>query len=165
MTEELITWLTVQLDEDERLAAAATPGPWRWGDWSATFGTLEEEPYVLERAPMFGPFPAIRHAEDQAVAVLRTEMADEESAANRAYIARHDATRALDEIAAKRMHIARWTHVNALLDDEPILNVVRAELLSVRRAYALVIADDALAYANQPGYRDEWRPEDPEELT
>lgn len=32
-----------ELAEARRLVDAATPGPWRWSDWSATFGTIESK--------------------------------------------------------------------------------------------------------------------------
>ncbi|MEO7895882.1 MAG: hypothetical protein ABIR65_01165 [Pseudolysinimonas sp.] len=32
-----------QIAEWKRLAEAATPGPWRWSDWNATYGTLESD--------------------------------------------------------------------------------------------------------------------------
>jgi hypothetical protein len=66
--------------------------------------------------------------------------------------------RVLVEVDVKRRHVARWEHVNTLLADAENPSAIRNELLSVRRAYALVIADDALPYADRPGYREEWRP-------
>jgi hypothetical protein len=91
------------LDETERVARAATPGPWRWGDWSATFGTLEQDPYVLERAPGLGPFPALRHRDNDAEQVLYTEPGvDHDEAANRTHIALHDPERELRMVAAHR---------------------------------------------------------------
>ncbi|MBM0275110.1 DUF6221 family protein [Micromonospora tarensis] len=75
-----------------------------------------------------------------------------------AHVTRWGRTRALAEVDAKRRHIARWERTNALLAAADNPGAIRNELLSVRRAFADVIADDALPYADRPGYRDEWRP-------
>lgn len=54
------------------LAERATPGPWRWGDWSTEFGSREEDRRTLEHAPGRGPFPAVVNRDDQARLVLPT---------------------------------------------------------------------------------------------
>jgi hypothetical protein len=64
--------------------------------------------------------------------------------------------RMLAEIEAKRRHIARWQEVDTLLTNTHDPSAIRNELLSVRRAYILVIQDDAQPYAGQPGWREEW---------
>jgi|SRR5215216_733529 len=52
------------MDDFERLAeikarwATTTPGPWRWGDWTAIFGQPEQERGILEHSPAHGDFPA-----------------------------------------------------------------------------------------------------------
>jgi hypothetical protein len=38
--------------------AVITPPPWRWGDWSVTFGKPEQQRWHLERSPDHGAFPA-----------------------------------------------------------------------------------------------------------
>lgn len=36
--------LDAMLRELERMEKAATPGPWRWSNWSTSFGDMEDEP-------------------------------------------------------------------------------------------------------------------------
>lgn len=67
----------IDLDHLETLARAATPGPWRWGDWDATFGTAElpERMLVLEFNPTrrADQAPCVRLRGDGARMVLRLE--------------------------------------------------------------------------------------------
>jgi hypothetical protein len=48
----------VRLREIEVMCEAATPGPWRWGDWRTDFGLLESEfRLTLEHNPTHGAAP------------------------------------------------------------------------------------------------------------
>jgi hypothetical protein len=42
----------MNLDEIKKRCEAATPGPWRWADWGAIFGTREKEMFTLESSPL-----------------------------------------------------------------------------------------------------------------
>ena len=107
--DDLITFLRARYDEREQVARACTPGPWRWGDWSTTFGTREEFRRTLECAPSRGPFPAIARREDAADQVLPSledpieyAASDEPFEANARHIADNDPAFVLADVAAKR---------------------------------------------------------------
>lgn len=131
---DLIAWLRAQIDDDEAYARNAfgdhnDAGPNWHEEWSGALNIGDTEDLILTN----------------------------DSQVSR-YMARFDPARMLAEVDAKRAHIARWEHVTALLADAENPSAIRNELLSVRRAYALVIADDAVPYAARPGYQPEWRP-------
>jgi hypothetical protein len=125
--EDLVQWLRAQLDEDERIARAATLGPWVQsgiGDygWTVTFG-----------CPGAG-----------------VETADtEQGLADASFIAAHNPARVLREIDAKRdlLRVAEGTHEH----HETFTAGVASRLEDTLRLFAA-------AYADRPGYRDEWRP-------
>ena len=70
---DLAAWLREAITERLELAQKATPGPWRWGDWSATFGTPEMERNALEHSPGHGPFPNPERRDIEAIGVLRLQ--------------------------------------------------------------------------------------------
>lgn len=68
--------MKVDLDDLERKARAATPGPWRLGDWSAVFGTRErpERMLIIERnLTHAGPEPYVCGRGDGRFEVLRLD--------------------------------------------------------------------------------------------
>ncbi|MFC9949209.1 DUF6221 family protein [Streptomyces prasinus] len=82
--DELVQWLRAQLDEDERIARAATPGPWEQSGigeygWGVSFG--------------------------RAGAGVEAEDSDQ-GRADADHIAEHDPARVLREIDAKRRILA-----------------------------------------------------------
>lgn len=124
---DLVTWLRAQLDEDERVAQSATSGPWANDDPLARDGVFASaiDGFVVDcDYPHMGPF-AVHNA---------------------THIARHDPTRVLADVEAKR----------ALLDafDEPTTVDNVAEEEGLCRAVRII----ATAYADRPGYLEEWRP-------
>jgi hypothetical protein len=101
------------LAELERIARAATPGPWRWGDWSATFGTPEhaEHMLVLERnASHQGAEPYVVGRRDGRLEVLRLEEPPDRRA-NAAHIAANSPDVTLALVARIRDLDALYTAV------------------------------------------------------
>jgi len=149
--DDLIAFLRARLDEREQIARACTPGPWRWGDWSATFGTHEKFRRTLESAPRKEPFPAIARRGEGAVRVLPhledpIEYAtdDEPFEANAQHIIDNNPARVLAEVDAQQRIIDMW---------DP--NVLAGSYFD---ALAEVLCLLALPYAGHPDYREEWRP-------
>jgi len=134
--DDLVRWLGKQLEEDERLARAATPGPW------SRMGRR-----VLDPTPpsdRLGIGMAVGHA---AADADFNETAD--------HIVRHDPARVLREIDSKRAILA--LHTQSLRDggcqvcDVPGGRRLRPDACTTVRMLAS-------AYADRPGFREEWRP-------
>ncbi|NUS74912.1 MAG: hypothetical protein HOV70_01760 [Streptomyces sp.] len=125
--DDLMQWLTTQLDEDEQTAQAATPGPWEQGGigdygWTVNFSRRNSGVEVED---------------------------GEQGYADAAFIAAHDPARVLREVEAKR-EIVRQADLY-LCDSGPGCGYRTKHGHSVLRLLAL-------AYADRPGYREEWRP-------
>ncbi|MEU0671341.1 DUF6221 family protein [Streptomyces sp. NPDC006172] len=149
--DDLLAWLRAQLDEDERIARAATLGPWVQsgiGDygWAVDFGR-----------PGAG---------------VETEDS-EQGLADADFIAAHNPARVLREIDAKRQILdlyatavskraalrARMREVIDVDHDEfSRLHRQESELIEAAEHFAPAVRLLALPYAGQPGYREEWRP-------
>lgn len=150
--DDLVQWLGQQLDEDERIAKAATDGPWH----------VDHELY-----------PESINAADGVQVIAGGRWGGEasvfESTEDALHIARHDPARVLREIDAKRRMLARhhaapvppgseWAeeypycaaHAYKAADDTVVYPVELKNCLDLR--------DLAAPYANRPGYREEWRP-------
>lgn len=137
--EDLIAWLRACLDDDEKAAKAATPGPWRHSPdkhWHRP-GTPEFEESVFA-----GP------AGDAATSVAGTGPSDDpQSMADAAHIARHDPAAVLADVEAKR----------AVLD----ATVGEIDRYGTMPPEAHIMADEvvkalASAYRHRPGWRTEW---------
>jgi hypothetical protein len=132
MSDDLITWLRDQLDDDERVARAADSGRWLPEDKGITFEYYADD------------FP---DGEAQARLVADTR-------ANQWHIASWDPARVLAEVDAKRRILdeyekafdRRRRHREDLASAGALL-----EMVSVVKLLAL-------PYADRPGYREEWRP-------
>lgn len=112
----LVTWLRAQVDEDERVALAATASPWVGCFKQVTSAATDPEAEVA--------------------GTQRAQTAD--------HIARHDPTRVLAEVAAKRRIIGNCEEIiNGT--GWPGLAYITLRLLT-------------LPYVDQPGYRAEWAP-------
>ena len=151
--DDLTVWLNEQIDEDERVARLATPGPWRYNPATA-WHTPENLPELLDGAEFVGAGPA-----DATIGVAATGPADHpQSMADALFIARHDPTTALAETAAKRRILAEHSPDGVgmcrtcavELKDGHDRGKVEWPCLTVRLL--------ALPSASRPGYRDEWRP-------
>lgn len=127
----LVPWCRAQLDEDERRALAAPPGPWR-------ANAEHDEVLAADDIPVADGFalsgPQLRAAVDHIVA--------------------HDPDWALREIETKRRIVdecAYWWDKVARGDEYPALSDRFEVALTVLRLLASSLAD-------RPGYRKEWQP-------
>jgi hypothetical protein len=133
----LVEFLRARLDEDEQVACAATPGPWRvrvdgpddesyvWADNGGRYG---------DGSPVtFHPDGAPRH---------QGAIGDEDAR----HVARHDPTRALREVEAKR-------GLMTTIEDDPF------DAMGAEWQYeVLVWSYLALPYVDHPDYQPEWTP-------
>jgi hypothetical protein len=131
--DELVRWLGEQLDDDERIALAATDGPWTPWRGAALHGLGD----LLHPVLTPGQKPGAK-------AVIATA-----SWLDAEHIAAHDPARALHEIEAKRdlLRLAERAHDY----HETFTSGFASALEGTLRLFAL-------AYADRPGYREEWRP-------
>jgi hypothetical protein len=147
--DDLVRWLGEQLDEDERIARAAiaaageVPGAakWRFGNaFTDEGGTYWQ---ITTMTPTVG--------ETGPVELVGSGMSD--GGAHEPEIARHavqhDPARVLREIEAKRdlLRLAERAHDY----HETFMNGFASALEGTLRLFAL-------AYADRPGFREEWRP-------
>ncbi|MFJ5644019.1 DUF6221 family protein [Streptomyces sp. NPDC093223] len=129
---DLMQWLGEQLDEDERIARAASGEEWG--------AVLPTQPYVISNV-------AAHEANRTLLTVGR--IAAVERAEDRAHITEHDPARVLREINAKRdlLRFAEGIHDH----HATFATGVYARLEQTLRLYAAT-------YADRPGYREDWRP-------
>jgi hypothetical protein len=153
-----IAWIREQLDEDERKAREATPGPWRWTDPG-----LKKTKLAL--------------VGDRDSTVLLAASADAFPAAgDAAHIANWDPSRALAEVestrrlldmyesiaAKKAENSARYARLMAVpeLDQEAITAAATHgwELTGRLQGLEFAVQVRALPYAGRPGFPEQWRP-------
>lgn len=128
--DDLARWLGQQLDEDERIARGADPGPWK----SESLGRHDQAAIKLAAPTSLIQFDGSR------------------AAANGMHVSRHDPARVLREIDAKRQLLNLYAEVAANdVDDVEYAN---------GWANALGVAVRLLAapYSDRPGFREEWSP-------
>jgi hypothetical protein len=113
--------IRAEVERRLEVAKAATPGPWRGGDWNATFGTEEREINAIEHAPEYGPFPAQRSRDIDTVLVISVEDGwDAESfIPNVAHMILHDPADAIRRYERDLRVLGR--HPAPMQDDGPIL--------------------------------------------
>ncbi|WP_086559417.1 DUF6221 family protein [Streptomyces africanus] len=141
--EDLVQWLSAQLNDDERIAREATPGPWAQSGigeygWGVSFGRNG----------------AGVEADDS-----------DQGRADAEHIAEHNPARVLREIEAKRQLIARGGPFCTSDCDEPgnepmdpdtnWATPLEHHLDCDAYTAAAVLA---LPYADRPGYKENWRP-------
>ncbi|MFJ4785177.1 DUF6221 family protein [Streptomyces sp. NPDC088794] len=145
--DRLIEWLGEQLGEDERIAKAATPGPWWHNPGKQWLGPEAFEKYDLRQGEEFvgygGPHPFTGAVASTGPASNIQGMKDA------AFIAGHDPARVLREIDSKRdlLAFAKGIHDH----HDTFTTGVAARLEQTLRLLAL-------AYADRPGFREDWRP-------
>ena len=165
--DELVQWLGVQLDEDERIAREASggtvvgePGAWQpspHGDeWEASGSAGEDEELMVALRPGLPRPPDVMSGLWGAVFSHRMDDSDPDAdSPMRAFehAARHDPARVLREIDAKRQLLADFAPMLAQTDA-----AIDSEWNSNDDLHGRLLAYLALAYVDLPGYREEWRP-------
>lgn len=131
---ELVEWLRAQLDEDERIARAATERQ-PYDEWDAVGDERDDD---------------AGRSWWEVLGVARMNQAPSARALAE-FIAEHDPARVLREIDAKRRILAEhalngW--VCTTCDNGEVEQVFPCPTLRLL----------ALPYADRPGYREEWRP-------
>lgn len=159
--DELVPWLRAQLDEDERIARAATPGPWWHNPGKQWLGPAAFERYDLRQGEEFvgygGPHPFTGAVASTGPASNMQGMKDA------AHIARHDPARVLREVEAKRQMIEVAPMAAEAVDGEHgcchrASEILAGECPAFPPSQLRVLQLLALSYADRPGYRAEWRP-------
>lgn len=129
MSDELVAWLRAQLDDDERVALAATPEAWitanRCVEVAGRRMVASVVPYV----------PQVTDAE---------------------HIARWDPARVLQEVEAKRLILDLY--VEAVEFERRPDSAFPGVPFAGREYLDPVIGFLALPYSDRPGYRQEWAP-------
>jgi hypothetical protein len=143
---DLVRWLGAQLDEDERIAGAATPGPW-----------VDQGGYVTDSGP--DGLPRVQ-VTDHGTQDGEPEEDNPQGRADSAHIAEHDPARVLREITARRrtigQHAAAVERMDRAMRDNDTAAYQRAMTMEI--AFRAVLRNDAAVYLDRPGYRMEWRP-------
>ncbi|HZX39508.1 MAG TPA: DUF6221 family protein [Streptomyces sp.] len=127
--EDLVEWLRAQLDDDERAASAATPGPWVTNGIAVWRRPDDSWDFRSEMDRNRNQVPFVMVNPGQTVEWLNAE-----------HVACWDPKRALDEVHAKRRIIDEAVRLARYDGEFQFL-----ELL-------------ALPYADRPGYDERWRP-------
>lgn len=141
---ELVEFLRAQLDKDEQVALAATPGPWTVDRYqSGDVGPLDD----CGRPDCARMMARMFEADDDDVPQPWCE--------NAQHIARHDPVRVLREVEAKRLRIEHYLKICELAD--PVKHPDQAYVLA-KGAAERSLMFDALPYAGEPGYQETWRP-------
>ncbi|MDT0608853.1 DUF6221 family protein [Streptomyces lancefieldiae] len=142
--DDLAQWLRAQLDEDERIARAATEGPW----------SVDDNSYA----------EAIYAADRRTTVVAGGRWGGEasvfESTEDALHIAAHDPARVLREIDTKWKILVECVYWHGKLAGEaaapsPAPFPALGEALD---AVTPILRARALPYVDRPGYREEWRP-------
>jgi hypothetical protein len=146
---DLVTWLSAQLDEDERIAVAAAslcgchgPAPeWDFAD-DDNGGriAIRDNPHPDIRQRLTGRWN--RSYNDLFIA---------------RHIAHHDPARVLAEVAAKQEvldHAKEWAATLRHTPDGWTEQTATAYRMAMEWTLRLLAAP----YADRPGYREEWRP-------
>jgi hypothetical protein len=135
LIDEMITFVRLQLDEDEQKALAIDAKEW-----------AEDSSWFKD---MLDPLPSQRRERPGWLPMITVE--------DVRHIARHDPARVLREVQAKRKVIELYEYAVAawLLDrDKPNPPTVH---LGEKAMAEAVLQALALPYSGRPGYREEWR--------
>lgn len=153
MSDELVTWLLAQLDEDERVATQALKGPIE-EPWRPIASAVTGSEYDAVGQRGYG------HREPDEDGLGTYVIADFGAlgGSRTSYLLRYQPRRLLAEIEAKRRILdnSRWATKEAQeIGGDPRV----AALYEGRRlAFDSVVRWLAVPYADRPGYDEEWRP-------
>jgi hypothetical protein len=174
---DLVEFLRAALDEDERVARAAMPGPWTHNPAKEWFTDLDKLRAARAGIPQSGGEEFVKAEVDgRVVGVAATGPADDpQSMADAAHIARHDPARVLAEVAAKRAILdlhESWpvlveTEFSTTEDaDRMTLQMSKRIAWLTNQEYRARFGDEpptspiiramAQPYAGRPGWREEW---------
>ncbi|TDD85899.1 hypothetical protein E1293_10450 [Actinomadura darangshiensis] len=123
---DLVEFLRARLDRDEQIARACSGAPWK-ANPSGTVNTDTDDPAYVSTA---------------------------ENDAYAEHIARHDPSRTLAEVSARRQILDDYEKQSWIIGQghaTPELEAAQAVRESVLRLLAL-------PYATHPAYREQWRP-------
>jgi hypothetical protein len=134
---DLVQWLGEQLDEDERIARAAAPGPWQVDSTIHTESINAGNGTTVIAGGRWGDEASVFESDEDA-----------------AHVVRHDPARVLREIEAKRAIVARYERAMENRRAHPKDLASAGALLALHGVVGLL----ALPYADREGYREEWRP-------
>lgn len=141
---DLVQWLTAQLDEDERIARAATSGPWSVNDESYAEWIIAADGTEVVAGGRWGGEASVFESTEDAL-----------------HIAEHDPARELREIDAKRRLLDEHQDVNGgscgtCVDGQwgyPTHGGSSPQRFPCRTLRLL-----GLPYADRPGFQESWRP-------
>ncbi|WP_097982818.1 DUF6221 family protein [Streptomyces sp. f150] len=146
MTDALVAFLKARLDDDERTAQAATPGP--WCDSGGYVTDIDEDGHSRVQVTDFGT-----QDED-------SEGSGPQGQADSAHIARHDPARTLREVEAARAVIGLYEEAGNRMDramndsDTVAYQEARVEQRTLRK----VLLHEAAVHEAHPDYLPEWQP-------
>jgi hypothetical protein len=153
---DLVQWLGGQLDEDERIAREATPGPWQNVPTARHHATASgrSEEAVFASPPDTGAM----------VVAATGEASERRNLINAEFIAAHDPARVLREIEAKRRMITEVAaaHASAIDMEHACCHDPEQILAGECEQHAPndlpLLRLLALPYADRPGYEEGWAP-------
>jgi hypothetical protein len=151
--EDLVAFLRARLDDDKQTARMAAE-PEQWAvlnrqprpDWYVQHWADPDQTAVVAD-PESSAYP---------VAMTPKGMEERDAEARAAHIARHDPARVLADVEAKRgvLQLAAKAQEEAESPDHLVRRPARVMLLALEP----VLQHLALAHADHPDYREEWRP-------
>lgn len=160
----IVEFLMAMLDEDEQVAQAAMPGPWRWRTDEGALGG-EPNPPGSPQWGHCGPDLISVNGED----VITSTGYDADNVivlrADAEHVARHDPARVLAEVAAKRRQIDLTFRYEATIDGEwgcrhDAEEIARGGCPATPVDGIAMLRLLAVVYADHPGYRSDWAPHD-----
>ncbi len=145
--DDLVTWLRAQIDEDERVARHAGDVRPVWVYDREKFRVLTADGQKALVTVDGTPLP------DQWIVAAGTP-AQPFLDVNGAHLARFDPARVLREVEAKRLIVSEWEKA----DEAAAMDASEVSARVAKFAFGLSLGALAGAYADRPGYREEWRP-------